>query len=407
MKLKTSINNIAKEESQNKPIKESLLLVILGLLSFGGATGRLIFGFGFFDLLLILMIGLSIPKLMKSQYKVCKSDFITLSILFLIIFAGSCRAYYMGLEGSKNEYYITELRFFLYIPVLYYITIQYKLDINRFAKFLPYILVIYLFLWGILLYRDSIIFNLFNGDELHSIGNLDRLNGPPILILIPLLLILVREGNIAPLSLGLYTALILLIFMKTGGRTYFMFHSLPIFYLIYTKRKQLKFSLYAIALILISFLFLKEFANAALFERFLSITNVAEDTSFLYRIYNIKEMLDKLEGSSLWFGYGIGSNYEVNLYGWKMSFFLDNTFITLIYKIGIIGTLLFFSIFVIRKNSVPKDLYIFEIVSLILIAAISYHLILNPVFIYGFFLIKSYYKMNTKTKSASNESRSN
>lgn len=401
------MNNTAKEESQNKYIQDSLLLVLLGLFSFGGATGRLLFGFGFFDLLLIFMIILSIPKISKTYYKVSKSDFIIYSICFLIIFGGSCRAYYMGLGGIKIEYFITEIRFFLYIPVIYYITVHFELDIKRFAKFLPYILIIYLILWGVFLHNGSIIYNLFNGTDIHSIGDLERLSGPPILILIPLLLILIREKNITPLSLSLYTVLILLIFIKTGGRTYFILHSLPLFYLLYTKRKKLNFLILAIVLIISSFFFLKEFTNAAFFERFLSITNATEDTSFMYRIYNINEMLTKLKGSSLWFGYGIGSNYEVNLYGWKMSFFLDNTFLTLIYKIGIIGTLFFSSLFVFQKKYIPNDLYLIEIISLVLVASISYHIILNPVFIYGYFLMKSYYKRNPKIKIIANESRSN
>lgn len=407
MKLKNSIHKTEKGEAQIKSIDESFLLVLLGLFSFGGATGRLLFGFGFFDFLLIFMIILSIPKIWKRFYIVKKSDLIIYSICFLIIVAGSCRAFYMGLGGSKNEYFITELRFFLYIPVLYYITIHFELNINRFNKFLPYILAIYLLMWGIFLQSDSILFNFFNGNDIQSIGNLERFNGPPILILVPLLFILIKEDKIKPLSLGLYSALILLVFIKTGGRTYFIFHTLPIFYLLYTKRKNLNFSLLAIALVIFSFFILKEFTNVEFFERFLSITNATEDTSFMYRIYNIQEMLNKLKGSSLWFGYGIGSNYEVYLYGWKMSFFLDNTFLTLTYKLGIIGLLFFFLLFLIQKKYIPKDLYLFEIVSLILIASISYHIILNPVFIYGYFLIKSYFKTNYKSEIVANESRNN
>jgi O-Antigen ligase len=407
MKLNNSKHKADKEEVQSQSTKESILLVLLGLFSFGGATGRLILGFGFFDLLLVFLLILSIPKIWKSYYKVKRRDFIVYMICFLIIAGGSLRAFYMGLEGSKNEFFITELRFFLYIPVLYFVTIHFKFNISHFEKVLPYIILVYLILWGVFLHNDSLLYKLFNGNDIQSIGNLERLNGPPILILVPLLFILIKEKNLKPLSLGLYTALILLVFVKTGGRTYFIFHSLPIFYLIYTKRKNLNFSFLAITLVIASFFLLKEFTNVEFFERFLSITNATEDTSFMYRIYNIQVMLNKLKGSSLWLGYGIGSNYEVNLYGWKMSFFLDNTFLTLTYKIGLIGLLVFSLLFFIQRKHIPIDLYFFEILSLLLVASISYHIILNPVFIYGYFLIKSYFNSNYITETAANESRNN
>lgn len=376
-------------------LKESLdtiSLITLGLFSFGGATGRFVLGLGLFDFLLLMMFSISVYRITQTL-KIRTDDIKILGILFLILLIGILRAKF-SIENVRHDFFITELRFFLYLPILYIITLKFKLCISVFEKVLPFILLIYIFIWTVLLNPGTFIFDFFNNDFTYSMGTLERIKGPPILFLIPLLLILINQKPLKPLIIVLYTFLILAVFIKTGGRTYFIFYLFPIFYIMYKKRKNMKLFLLSVILILASYYVLKEFTSSVFFERFLNIVRVTEDSSFLYRVYNIEEMLSRLSSDTLWLGFGIGSNYEVNLFGWKSSFFLDNTFITLIYKIGLIGLIPFLSIFIIKKKYIPRDLYYFEIISLILIGSISYHIILNPVFVYGYFLIFNYFRSN-------------
>lgn len=383
---------------------DTTFLIALGLFSFGGATGRFILGLGVFDFLLLLMFSVSVFRI-NLRFKVNYEDFKIIGILILILVGGVLRAK-LGIKNTGYDYFITELRFFLYIPVLYFIATKFKLSLHIFERILPYLLLTYIFVWMFLLTPGNFIFNFFNNDLIYTIGSQERINGPSILVLIPLLLLLINQKTLKPLIIGLYTLLILVIFIKTGGRTYFIFYLVPIFFMMFNRRKNLKLFFLSVILVVAAYITLKEFTSSVFFERFLNITRVNEDTSFMYRVYNIEEMLSNLNGNTFWLGFGIGSNYEVNLFGWRKSFFLDNTFITLIYKIGLVGLILFFSIFLIKKKYIPKDLYYFEILSLLLIGSISYHIILNPVFVYGYFLIFNYFRSIHKLNNQHHASRS-
>lgn len=379
-----------------KETRETILIIVLSLLSFGGATGRFNFGFSFFDIMLILLLGHSFLKKRTNLLYVKKRDLIVFGILFFIIAFGAFRSK-IGVSGLRSDYFITELRFYIYIPLLYYLSLEYKLNIDVFKKILPIILITYLIFWGVLLTEESAFYQFFNDDIASRIGNEERISGPPILALYPFLLILIKERSIKLLSLILYLALALLVFIKTGGRTYFVFSLLPIFYILFKNRKRLVWLVLSIILLFISFFLLKEFTSSVFFERFLNIANAKQDSSFMYRVFNIEKMLNGLNGTSLWLGNGIGSNYEFNFFGLRTSYFLDNTFITLLYKTGIIGLILFLSIFFINNKWIPRDIYYFELLGLILIALLSYHIILNPVFIFGYFLILNYYRNQNHT----------
>lgn len=382
---------------------DTVLLILLGLFSFGGGSGRIIFGLGVFDVLLFVMLLISLSRLKRKEGTL---DIKFLSILFILILLGILRAK-LGVMNVSYEFFITELRFFLYIPILYFITLKIKFSIQVFEKLLPFIILFNVFIWLFLLRPGSFVYDFFNDDVIYTIGSHERIRGPSILILTPLLLLLINQKSIKPLIIILYLVLVLLIFIKTGGRTYFIYYLLPLLFLMYKRRKNKKLLVLYSILILISIFILKEITSSVFFERFLKVAQVTEDSSFMYRIFNIQEMLSRLKGDVLWLGNGIGSNYEVDLYGWKKSFFLDNTFITLIYKIGIIGLFGFLSIFWINKNIIPRDLYIFEICSILLIGVISYHLILNAVFIFGYFLIFNYFRHNCCLHTKNNGYRSN
>jgi hypothetical protein len=369
----------------------TVYLLLLGLLSFGGGTGRFSFGLGLFDFLLILMLLLSLLNEDYHSMRLDKSNLIFFLFFSLILFIGFL-SFYLNFNRLEHDYFLTEIRFFIYIPILYYLSTRYMLNLFFLNRFLPYVLSMYIFVWTFLLNDDGFIFSFFNSSDNLFIGDQERISGPSVLILVPLVLILIKEKSFNLISLILYLFLILIIFIKTGGRTYFIYYLFPIFFLLYLNRKSLKNFIVSLGFLLISFYLIKELTSSVFFERFVNISNATEDSSFRYRVYNVEEMVSRLSGYTLWFGNGFGSNYEVDLFGWKSSFFLDNTFVTIVYKIGIVGLMFFLIIFVLSVKYIPKDIYLFELCSLILIALISYHIILNPVFILGYFIVLNYYK---------------
>lgn len=367
---------------------DTVILVLLGLSSFGGGTGRFVYGLGFFDFFLIISFVLSLARL---ERKIKIIEIRVFGSLFLILAIGVFSAK-LGRHDIGYEFFITELRFFIYLPILYVITLSYRISISFFEKLLPVFLLLYIFIWAFLLNPGTIVYSFFNDDIIASIGSQERITGPSVLILPPLLLLLIYQKPIKPLIICLYSALVLLIFIRTGGRTYFIFYLLPLLFLIYKRRRNTRYALLASVLIVFSILILREVTSSEFYERFLNITNVSEDSSFMYRVYNIDLMLDHLKGKVLLLGYGIGSNYEVSLYGWKKSFFLDNTFVTLVYKVGVIGLFCFLMLFWLENQVIPRAIYFFEVFSIFLIGFVSYHLILNPVFVYGYFIILNYFR---------------
>lgn len=374
---------------------DTLLLLLLGLFSFGGANGRFLFGLAVFDILLLAIFFIAIFNRKDAFYTIHWVDLAVITVFLSFIFYGFLRRYY--LPGNVSyDFFITELRFFMYLPLIYYISVNLIFDINIFEKVLPYLLVFYIILWGVFITEGSALYNFFNDGGTTSIGEQERISGPSVLILVPLMMILIRQKSLSFITLILYNILILIVFIKTGGRTYFVFFLFPVFYLMYKKRGNLNLVFLAFIMIIGAIFTLKFTTEAAFFERFTKVTNVTQDGAFMYRVSNIIEMISRFDFPSFLFGNGIGSNYDVIIWFLHKSYFLDNSFMTLIYKIGITGLIIFLMIFFINKKCFPNDLYLFEIASLFLIAMMSYHIILNPVFLFGYFIILNYYRRSIR-----------
>jgi hypothetical protein len=202
---------------------------------------------------------------------------------------------------------------------------------------------------------------------------------------------MIRIEKIKQNIILLYSILVVIVFLQSGGRTYFIYNCIPIFYY-FIRKKNKGLSIVFFFVLFLGIIFsVKNFSNSEFYSRFFNIVNLQNDSSFMYRVENIFEMFKTFNIFNALFGNGIGSNYIVFLYGWKESFFLDNSFITLVYKVGILGSLIFCSVFCVNKNVFPKDVYVFEIISLLIISSVSYHVILNPVFVFGYFVLYSYF----------------
>jgi hypothetical protein len=86
------------------------------------------------------------------------------------------------------------------------------------------------------------------------------------------------------------------------------------------------------------------------------------------------------QGYALFTGFGIGSNYDIYLTGMdRFGYFLDNTFLTMIYKVGVPVTLGYL-VFIVKVFSQIDDRYLryFVFSFLLIISVISYHFISNP-----------------------------
>lgn len=374
--------------SDLKSRKDTILLLLLGLFSFGGATGRFLLGFALFDIILVTLVCYSLIRIKGTIGLV---DFKIIIILSLLIALGIISSQF-GRSPDGYSYFITEVRFYLYLPMIYFISMTFRFSLDYLEKILPVILVVYMLIWGLLLTPGSLLFRFFNTGFVSSIGDHLRINGPHVLILQPILLLLLYKKPVKSMIIILYSILIFLIFIKTGGRTYFIYYSIPLVFLMFKWRKNYKLVVLPIILLITSIILVKELTSQVFFERLLKVFSVTEDTSFMYRFYNITAMIKHFSGKILLIGYGIGSAYNFELFDMHTNFFLDNTFVTLIYKVGIIGLSAFLWIFVYEKSIIPIQVYLFELAGLILVGSLSYHLILNPVFLFGYFLVFNYFK---------------
>ncbi|VVS95306.1 hypothetical protein DBB_48830 [Desulfoluna spongiiphila] len=371
---------------------DTFLLLSLGLSSFGGAHGRFIYGIGLFDILLIILFVRTFFLREDSLLIFNKDVFSMLIIYVLVILYGLYRTI-SEVNSTGYQFIIMELRFFIYYPVFFYITLKHSFNISFFQKIFPYISLCYIVMWTFCLYPGSEIHNfLYDINNMQLIGDKFRIFGPNVLIFVPLMLTLINCSKIRSLDVIIYCVLILIIFIKSGGRTYFIYYLIPIFYLLYQRRKQKKIVLISLLSLFCIYYFLTNYTDEFFLLRLSNVINVTSDSSFMYRVHNMLEMYEQLNTTNILFGNGIGSSYIVYLAGWRVSFFLDNTFATLIYKIGVIGLIIFMLPFLRARKIIPKSLYLCLISGLILIGSTSYHLITNPVFSYGFFLVFFLYK---------------
>ncbi len=365
---------------------QSLLLWLMLLFAFGGTFGRFFLGLSLFDFVLIFTF---FYVVLSRKVKVNTNLF-----LYLILFAyGAMVSFlnnYVFAADKQYEFFITEGRFYLYIPILYFIILNTKslYRINDFFYFHIFIfIVIYL-----LNYPGTFVYSFFNS-ELIDIGLKDftegaRVRGLPIIPLTVMVLLYFKNKKPNPVIVILYFAAILIFYVKTGSRTNLIFSLIPFIYLILKTKVQTKV-IVSILTVLFVFYALPFLLDPGSLERFQNILSPLEDPSVNYRLLNYVNMATELSEniSALIFGYGIGANYTINISIFLKSYFLDNTFLTMVYKVGIVG-LLFFIALLIRdlRGSSFSTKFVFLLI-LVIPAITSYHVITQPAYLMAFFIL--------------------
>lgn len=370
--------------------RSSLRITVLWLLllfCWGGTKGRFSFGLSMFDL--VLTFAITELFFLKKVY-IPKNTYL---LLLLVLYGTILVPFNQYVCGTSKTYqfYITEIRFFLYIPILY----LYVENCNHLLKLknLFFIHSIIFIIFYILNRPGTIIYSYFNEAVLNtnieeSFQKGERVVGLPIIPLTTFFIIHVLTKPIKNYTYLLYFISLTFFFIKTGSRTNLLFGILP-FILLFINLKTKRKIKFVIVLAMIIGIILPMVLQEHSLTRISLIFNPGKDPSVNYRLLNYIVMIEDLIHNpfNLIFGNGIGANYIVNLAFYIESFFLDNTFITLIYKIGLIGLFaIFYFIWLELKQHSQKHKFIL-LLMLIFPAITSYHIITQPAYFMSFFIL--------------------
>lgn len=364
---------------------------MLGLLAFGGAIGRFSFGFSLFDILLVILFFVSLKQGKIQETSLFFFGFIIYGVLIAII-----HAFFID---KSYEYFILELRFYLYIPLYYQVIRTLDFDIKKLNKYLTFILISYLIIFLFALDYGSFLFTVFNPDRSEKAFDfVGRISGPPTIFISMLFFISI---NYKPklINIFLYIVLVAVVYIKTGERTVLLTNIMPIIWLIYKKR-----SVWMLSAIPIFISILPLYVNKTQLKRFQAILNPSHDPAFRYRIENFRIMLfDKMPEyiHSFFTGFGIGSAYDAPVFNFRIhSYFLDNSFLMLLYKYGLFFGILFFVVIYSKSMHLSIFKRLFLIIFITIPALTSYHLILQPAYLISyFFAIKIFNNDNSTSLS--------
>lgn len=354
----------------------SLFIVILGLLAFGGAIGRLSFGFSLFDIILVTFFLISLKKGEIQDTSLFFFGFIIYGILIAVI--------NMLVIDKSYEYFILELRFYLYIPLYYQVIRTFDFNFKVLNKYLTFILISYLLIFAFALDYGSFLFQIFNSDRSETAFDfVGRISGPPTIFISMLFFITI---NYKPKLINniLYIVLIAFVYIKTGERTVLLTNIMPVVWLIYKKR-----SIWMLSAVPIFISILPLYINKTQIKRFQAILSPFDDPAFRYRIENFRIMLfEKMPEyiHSFFTGFGIGSVYDAPVFHFRVhSYFLDNTFLMLLYKYGFFFATLFFIVIYSKSIHLSNFKRFFLIIFITIPALTSYHLILQPAYLISYF----------------------
>lgn len=372
---------------------DTYLILLLGILSFGGTAGRFNFGLSLFDFILIISLAYIVIT-RKVKYN---SNFLIL--LLVVVYGFAISEINVLLNNNNNLFLITEIRFYIYILLLYFISININLDKNILSNYIFIIIIFYIILY-LLIYNQYFPYTIFNDNKIAlEFNEVGRYIAPSPIFAVFLLIIHLENckskntlySNENILIIILYILMVVIYFVTTGGRTVTIISFLPFLLLLRKFR-------YQVMLVISIYLVLESMPliiNEYNFMRFQNIFNPLEDGAINYRIINNTIMLNDIftNNFAFYFGFGIGSVYNVNISSFFSSFFVDNSFITIWYKFGLLIGLLFFT--VIIRIIVKIKTNILRIVSFLIIffiSIMSYHLITNPVYLFGIFLLSRIYE---------------
>jgi hypothetical protein len=183
----------------------------------------------------------------------------------------------------------------------------------------------------------------------------------------------------------LYLALITVAYIKTGARAALFVNLLPVFWLIYQKR-----SVWMLAALPVAASFIPLYVNAIQLKRFENIIHPLRDPAIRYRLENYRIMLFEQMPQYLhtyFTGFGIGSVYDAHVFKfYNHSYFLDNTFLMLLYKFGIVIAMVYIILVYSRVLHLSLKYQLYLIFFITIPALAMYHWILQPAYFIAYFL---------------------
>jgi hypothetical protein len=366
---------------------DSIFFILLSCFSFGGVVGRVFSGIAIIDILILLTICYLVTS-RPSTLKIRKRTFVIFLVLLVIGFLPK----FLSGPSDDFRYFNIETRLYIYLPIITFIGYNLILDFKYIKRILPFFLCFFLIIW-LMDFPGSPVFHFFNTKEsfVELAGDL-RINGPTAIGFMPVFLILIQQRIQNLGLLFLYVLLVTIEFVKSGGRTYFLFEMVPLFYFTIKNVGKVRRFVFILFVLTMTFFVIRSVSSDFFIDRLFNVANATEDHSFNYRILNIAEMLDRIyRNQKIVFGNGFGFKYDVNLFGWKRSFFLDNTYITLVYKTGVFGLVCFVLLFYYNLSKTPDNIILIYLGAIFIIGFVSYHLILNPVFLFQYICIGVFY----------------
>ncbi|EWH14541.1 hypothetical protein KLA_04217 [Cellulophaga geojensis KL-A] len=357
---------------------DTLLFFLLGIFCFGGAIGRIYMGLSIFDLLLGITF-------LRSFFKNKLSNS---ALFFLIILCLGIISTLIGIIFTevRYSYFLTEFRFYFYIPMYCQVIKNSKFNNELINKYFRVLLILYLIIYVFLLEPGGFVFQVFNSIRSDlALDFVGRILGPQVIFLsIVFFITLNSSKKINTLNTFLYSILIIIIYVKTGERTVFLTNILPIAWIIYEKR-----NIWMLSVIPILTTVIPLYINETQIKRFKRILNPLDDPAFIYRVENVRVMIFENMSQSIhsfFLGMGFGSVYRAKVFTHPVeSYFLDNSFVMLVYKLGI-PVALFFLIYLYSRcwklNLIQK---VYLIIFITIPAVTSYHLILQPAYILSYF----------------------
>ncbi len=356
---------------------DTFWLILLGTLAFGGAKGRFLMGFSLFDFLLIFLFIKSLKRLKIQWVSIYFLSIAAYGVLVSII-----TSYFTDIAYN---FFILEFRFYLYIPLFYQIIKSSNFEIKRVDKYLTVLILFYMFVYLFLLDYGSFVFDVFNTERpKNAFDFLGRISGPPTVFLSMLYFISINiKSSIR--NTVLYLILISIVYIKTGERTVLLVNLLPLFCLIYKKR-----SVWMLAALPFAASFVPLYVNKIQLKRFYDILDPMNDPAIRYRVENFRILLfEKMpeHPHTFFTGFGIGSDYDAHVFtGFNHSYFLDNTFLMLLYKFGFLVGLFFIVIVYSRIAHLKLTQQLYLLVFITIPALPMYHLVIQPVYLISYFL---------------------
>ncbi len=369
---------------------DTFWLILLGCFAFGGTKGRFIAGLGVFDFLILYLFVRSLRRLTLHQ--------ITLYLFGVAVYGVLVAAMNKFLiHHTYKDFFIAELRFYLYVPMIYQIVHTLEFKPSKLNLYLTVLILVYLVVYLFFMDYGSFLFEVFNEKRAKTAYDfLGRIKGPPMIMLSMLYFITLNYKPKIYNTL-LYLLLITVVYIKTGERTVLFVNLLPVFWLIYEKR-----SIWMLAALPVAASFIPLYVNTIQLKRFQNILHPLRDPAIRYRIENYRILLfEKMPAHPHTFltGFGIGSDYDAHVFKYfNHSYFLDNTYLMLLYKLGLPMALFYIVLVYSRVGHLPLKYQLYLILFITIPALPMYHWLLQPAYLISYFIAIKFLTREVRTR---------